>query len=194
MKIAIYCGSFDPMGIHHITIAKYLLKYVDQVWILPSYESFYGKNLVSAPHRIRMCELSIQSMSDQNESSRIMVQDIQIIHKLGKTYDILRKLKELYPEHIFYVALGIDNALQIQQWHHSDELITMVGFIVIPRKGYEVKTDEWFLHDPHLYISENHDNDGSSTLIRKCIKENKDLSQHVDKNVEIYIKENKLYV
>lgn len=189
MKIAVYSGSFDPIGLHHLSVARHLLNYVDQVWILPCYESYYGKNLISATHRMRMCELIIR---DQDQ--RIKISDFQIVHKLGKTYEVIKKLRELYPMNDFFVALGIDNALTIEQWYHWKELITEIPFIVVPRKGYIAEKNQWFMNEPHLLIDENTENGGSSSMIRKLIKEKKRISQYVGNNIETYIEENKLYL
>ena len=182
-----------PIGNHHIEVAVHLLNYVDQVWMLPCYESYYGKKLVNASHRIKMCELAIQGVNDEYYKDRIIVSDFQIVHKMGKTYDCVRKLNSMYPVNTFYVAQGIDNTQTIQQWHHWQELIAFVPFIVVPRKGYMVEGNEWFTQNPHMMISENSENGGSSSLIRKLIREHMDISQYVVKDVEMYIKKNKLY-
>lgn len=193
MRIAVYSGSFDPMGSHHINVVKHLLNYVDRVWIFPCYVSYYGKTLTDALHRKKMCEMVISAFCSESDRHRIIVSDLQIVHKIGRTYDLIKKLRELYPMEEFYVAQGIDNALTINQWYRWEELVTTVPFIVVPRMGYEMKIHQWFMEKPHLYICENTDNNGSSTEIRKLIKENKSISQYVGKDSEMYIKENKLY-
>jgi len=197
MRIAIYGGSFDPMGSHHIQVIKHLLKYVDQVWVFPCYESYHEKKLTDVDHRIKMCQLAINGLCQNKEyTGKVLVSDFQITHKSGRTYDMIKKLHEIYPQEMFYVALGIDNARMMHLWYCWEELIKMVPFIVVPRNGYteELSGDQWFIRDPHILIDENNQNNGSSSQIRKMLKENQDVSEYLDKNVETYIRENNLYM
>lgn len=197
--IAIYGGSFDPMGSHHIQVIKHLLKYVDQVWVIPCYVSYHEKKLTDADHRIKMCQLAVNGMSrghGQEYKGKVLVSDFQITHKFGRTYDMMKKLYELYPHEMFYVALGIDNAQMMNQWYHWEELIKIVPFIVVPRNGYMggLSGDQWFIRDPHILIDENNQNNGSSSQIRKMLKENQNVSEYLDKDVETYIRVNNLYI
>jgi nicotinate-nucleotide adenylyltransferase len=197
MRIAIYGGSFDPMGSHHIQVIEHLLKYVDHVWVFPCYVSYHEKKLTDACHRIKMCQLAVNVMSqDPRYAGRVLVSDFQITHRSGRTYDMIKKLQEKYPHDRFYVALGIDNAKMMHQWYHWEELIKMVPFIVVPRNGYMggLSGDQWFIRDPHILIDENDQNNGSSSQIREMLKENQNVSEYLDKDVETYIRENNLYI
>lgn len=192
MKIAIYCGSFDPIGNHHIENAIHLLNHVNQVWIIPELKSLNWKKLIDINHRIEMCNLAVQSL-DIKYHDKILVNDFLTKNQCNFSHELIQKLKQEFKDNIYYFALGADNALTINTWTNWEKLINSIPFIVIPRKGYTVSTHQWFHDKPHIFMGV-HENPGSSTIIRKNIKDNIDISNHVAKNVGEYIMKNKLYM
>ena len=113
MKVAIYCGAFDPIGKHHLNNAINLLDHVDKVWIMPDVRSFHGKNLIDVSHRFAMCQLAVQSL-DTKYNDRIYAHDFQI--KNPQCNCIYEMMKILGNCAIYYIAIGVDNALTIDQW------------------------------------------------------------------------------
>lgn len=193
-KIAIYGGSFNPIGKHHMMIANQLFKYMDEVWITPCYKSITGKSMEDDNHRMNMCLKAIDSNSD----NRIKLCDFEIKNKLyEESYNILSKVLDHYFDGTytkkFYFVIGSDNALTINTWENWDKLIKMMPFVVIPRPDYGIPTDHWCMDSySHIYFADIKPLEGSSTQIRKDLQNNKNTDL-VDPNVMEYILDNGLY-
>ena len=192
-KIAVYGGSFNPIGEHHMNIANQLLKYMDEVWITPCYKSVIGKSMEDDIHRTNMCLKAIESNSD----SRIKLCDFEIKNKLfDESYNILNKFLDHYFDGTytkkFYFVIGSDNALTINTWENWDKLIKMMPFIVIPRPNYNISSDHWCMTLPHIYFSNISLSNGSSTQIRKDLQNNKKTNL-VNEIIMEYILDNGLY-
>lgn len=192
-KIAIYGGSFNPIGNHHVNIAQKLLFLVDEVWLMPCYKSITGKNMEDDKHRMNMCLTSIEDYGNMN----IKLCDYEIRNQLfDESYNILSKFLDYYSlgqyDKKFYFVIGSDNALTIHTWENWDRLLSLIPFIVIPRPGYEIPNDHWCKKYPHIYYDEIELSNNSSTLIRKELNDNK-KTDLVNPRVMEYILDNGLY-
>jgi len=199
-------GAFNPIHISHIKLAEFVLKIakMDEVWFVPC-NSHLEKETVSANHRVKMIELSAE------QTPQIKVFDYEIKHQLhGESFHFLNRLihDDKYENYRFFFCVGQDRADTIHEWYNSEELIKLgVGFICVPRKGYErdIKVD-WYLKKPHIYIEDDGTidiPDHSSTKVRLLMKEyynqknnfsEEHLNQMLNKNVLEYIKTNRLYL
>ena len=134
-KVAIYGGSFNPIGKHHIEIANRLSTIVDEVWITPCYKSITGKQMESAEDRTNMCKLAME----KNNNSKIKFCNFEIENELfDESVNIIRKFLNCHKEDNiqYYFLIGTDNALTIDTWLRWEEMINSMPFIVIPRNGY----------------------------------------------------------
>lgn len=196
-KVAILGGAFNPITIGHIQLAQFVLNtsgQFDEVWLMPAYNHMYGKDMVSAEHRLKMCELASQI------DGRIKVFDYEIKNQLaGETYNLFKRLKledELNNNYNFSLIIGLDNANSFDKWVNYEELERMVRFVVVPRKGYTRDENvDWYLQPPHIYLNGETDIiEISSTEIRNMFNESNDnVKKFLDENVYNYIVENGLY-
>lgn len=197
-KVAILGGAFNPIHNGHIQLAQFVLNtsgQFDEVWLMPAYNHMYNKDMVSAEHRFKMCEIAAKV------DSRIKVFDYEIKNKLkGETYYFFKKLKEekeLTEKYQFAMIIGLDNANSFDKWVNYEELERLAQFIVVPRLG--VKRDlkvDWYLQKPHIFLNkETLIREISSTEIRKSLKFDLPTipTNYLDKEVYEYIKNNKLY-
>lgn len=202
MKIAIFGGSFNPIGNHHIDIAQKLSTFMDEVWIMPCHKSTTGKKLESDEHRINMCNIAIKNSN--NPKIKLCSFEIDFGQELdGQTYNSIKKILELHrignlpygynKDNIYYLVIGMDNALTINTWDNWNELINMLPFIVLTRPGYNSSfKNEWFSKNPHIFLDNIATQNGSSTKIRNDIVNNS--HPEIDPCVYQYIKDNKLYI
>src|SRR4029079_12219267 len=191
MKIAIYRGSFDPFTNGHLKIVEYIINknIVDEIWIMPCFQSKYGKNLSDYDHRINMCKLAISIF----DSDKIKVSDYENGIVDLDTFEILSKIKQDYNINDIYFIMGMDNAIRAPSWKNFKELKYLAKIIIIPRLGYN-PYNYWFMNMPHIYLNEYIENDINSTEIRKNIK-NHDLNNlMIDSKVLDYILKYELYV
>ena len=183
MKIGLYGGSFDPITNGHINVIINLLKYFDQVWIMPCYKSLTGKNLTESTHRLNMCKLAISNIND----NRVKIFDFEIKNKLtGTSIEIMMSIYKKYPKKNFYFVMGMDVANNIFEWNNHEQILKVVKFCIIPRFGYKSVTD-WYKNKPHLFI-DIESKDISSTQWKKSKNSNM-----IDIKVLEYIEINNLY-
>jgi len=167
-KIAIFGGSFNPPTKAHFEVAQRCLEIVDEVWLMPCYVTYYNKKIISPEHRVKMCEIAIDSFGNKS----IKVCDFEIKNKLtDESYPIMRKFLQEYNAK-FHFVIGMDNANKIDTWTNWDKLIDMLPFIIIPRKGYKKEeTKNWYLKEPHIFLK-GKGIAGSSTEVRNSLKNN----------------------
>lgn len=194
MKICLFSGAFDPFTIGHEHIAQRLLKFVDQVWILPNFISGYGKKMTSFEHRINMCNIIASKYPEQ-----IIVKDYankckgpQAIELLDQTAKLLDSILIDNKHDSFYFALGTDNANTVHLWEQADKLINMVPFIIITRPGHTVIENMWYTRPPHIILDPINNIDISSTIVRNKIKKNEPTNL-LDQDIKIYINRHQLY-
>lgn len=154
-------------------------------------QSYYGKNLISIEHRLNMCNLAVKYISEKYQTNSITVSDFHLKYPNYNTVSMIQKLKN--ESDIYYLTIGIDNAILINTWTKWEEIIATIPFIIVPRKNYEIKSEQWYHNNPHIIMKDIIESSNSSTQIRKHIKENKDLKQFLLKSIFEYIMVNKLY-
>lgn len=190
MKVGIFGGSFDPVHLGHIHVAKFILakELVDEVWMMPCYKSLYAKKTAAPEHRLRMVELTVEGKDN------IEAFDFEIRHKLTLgTYDILQLIKKNYPDMEISFIIGQDNANKMTFWLNSEQIINDFSFIIFPRCGYPLFDDGWYMQPPHHFLTEGElDIPVSSTQIRRQFK-NKSYPTGLEPEVYKYIMDYGLY-
>jgi nicotinate-nucleotide adenylyltransferase len=154
IQVAILGGAFNPITLGHIQVARLVLNHsriFDEVWIMPCFKHLYGKDLVSAEHRLEMCRLAAQV------DGRIKVFDYEVTKELdGETYNLAKTLfedKRYKHSHSFSFVIGLDNANTFDKWVNYQELERLARFVVIPRTGEKIKRGvNWYLKPPHVFL------------------------------------------
>lgn len=188
MKIGIYGGSFNPIHNAHIEIVKFVLDKLklDKIIIIPVGTASHRDDIVvDGQLRLKMCKLAFK-----NEKN-ILVSDIEISeNKVSYTIDTLNKIISLYgKENEFYEIIGGDSANYFSTWKEYEKILELSKVVIFRRKGYTgdiIHKNLIYLNTP-LY-------DISSTMIRKKIHNNEDISDLVPKKVANFIKDNSLYI
>ncbi|HHZ05707.1 MAG TPA: nicotinate (nicotinamide) nucleotide adenylyltransferase [Clostridiales bacterium] len=197
IKIAMYGGSFNPVHRGHIQLVELFIQQLklDKVLIVPTATPPHksDREMVSATHRINMCELAFEHISKVN------VSDIEILRK-GKSYtvDTLRELIQLYPKGELYLLMGADMFLSLDTWRQYKEILKMTTVCTLPRNlsGFKELTQyadylksvggkALVINQPVMQVS--------STEIRQAIKSKTGVAQMIPPCVEKYIYDNQLY-
>jgi len=208
IQVALYGGSFDPIHLGHLEVAKFILKLIDnidEVWFTPCYQSKYGKNLASLEHRLIMCELVAK------KDGRLKVFDYEIKNKFsGETYHFFNKLlndPEYSDQYSFHSIVGADTVLNMPEWGGNSEYLTkMIPHIILPREDINIPLTAWFLKDPNCTYIEPENakyKNVSSTSIKNILKNEaqssftgllKDkLQKLTTKEVADYVIKNRVY-
>mgnify|MGYP003294549643 CR=1 FL=1 len=200
-KIGILGGTFNPIHLGHIELAKqaYQELNLDVVWFMPSKNPPHKDNyqIISEKDRTAMVELAIADYKFFKTS------DIELKRE-GITYTsyTLEYLHQNYSENEYYFIVGADSIFNIESWNRPKVLFKLATFVVACRDN--VDYNELEKHCNYLQLKYNgqisiiHMDkvDISSSFIRDNIKHNTifDFNKCLDKKVYDYIKVNKLYV
>ncbi len=187
-KIGLLGGTFDPIHIGHLLMARAALETLrlDQVVFIPSCVPPHKKvpTLFSAKDRLKMVRLATR------ENPQFKVSDFEI-RKGGKSYsvDTVRHFREKsqQPRQLFFIVGG-DAIKELDKWKDIDQLKKMCSFVSVNRPGYPRGEEKLKYHAVTMNGIEM-----SSTEIRKRILQKKSIQYLVPDAVLRYIRDNNLY-
>ncbi len=200
-RIGIFGGTFNPIHVGHMVIAKFILedKGLDEILFVPCALPPHkgNKDLVSGEDRLRMVELAVAS------EPKFEASDIEL-RRGGKSYSIqtVEELKALFePGAKFFFIIGADSLHEISTWKDIDRLSELCDFIVIARRGYplsdlspeKLTVKEGIFRRLIAGIVESPLMDVSSTDIRDRIRAGKDIESLVPEAVAEFITRRGLY-
>ena len=199
MHYGVLGGSFDPIHIGHLHIAKEALKSlaVNKILFIPAGQQWMKPEgaRASAQDRLEMIRLAISKNKD------FLISDIEV-SKVGPSYSVetLEELDRTIPgDNKFTFILGQDTILNLHHWKRVDDLLGLCDFAVMPRSSkvtfdLERVLDELpKLKDKAIYFENIKPLDVSSTDIRNKIRKQEDINLVVPKNVSQFIRRKGLY-
>jgi len=215
-RIALYGGTFDPVHLGHIEVAKRVTQLfeIDQLlFVLARLAPHKMHRHVSDElHRYAMLALATQGLP------RLLISTFEL-DAPGRCYtvDTVAHFKgELGESADLFFVMGADSWAEITSWREWERLLTMVNHIVVTRPGYGLHArpmTPWLAErivdlrgkDPKHFVAQLPDNekifltdavmvDVSATDIRRAARENTDeLKQLVPPPVADYIRKYRLY-
>jgi nicotinate-nucleotide adenylyltransferase len=147
MKIGLFGGTFDPVHLGHIALARAAMEQCKLQRILfvpasiPPHKQ--GQPLSPFVHRFAMLALAtadekgfvpslLEAPSDETNQPRERA-------KPNYSIDTVRRLKQsLKPSDGVFFLIGIDAFAEISQWHEPEQLLRQCSFIVAGRPGYSL--------------------------------------------------------
>lgn len=195
MKVGILGGTFDPIHLGHMAVARAAIECagLDQVVLMPAGQPPHrGPTFASAVERLEMARLAAAA------DGRIKVSEIEV-SRAGPSYtvDSLRALGQERPDDEHHLILGWDAAREIRSWRDSESVLEAAPLVVLARPGLPVPETEDLLRaglDPaHVRVCREATPDIESTEIRRRASAGESLEGLVDPRVEDYIRERRLY-
>lgn len=189
MRIAIFGGRFDPIHNGHLAVANEVLKTnnADEVWLSIENQHQWRPIVAPSEDRRKMAELAIAG----EKQLKIDMTPVEL-GGLTETIQVMRSLKEKYPQHEFVFVVGSDQLPTFHKWSHWKDLQKEVRFLIVARKGSpleNIPNNATIIDDP-LYEPL----DDSATRIRNLRKEDKSIHDLVPYAVEEYIVQHRLYI
>ena len=189
-KIGLFFGSFNPIHIGHLIIAKYVINFtaLDELWFVVSSQNPFKekKSLGNMYDRLEMVNLAIEG------EDKLRASDIEFnLPQPSYTVDTLVHLREKFPDKEFQLMMGEDNPQSFQKWKNADVILRDYKLVIYPRPGYdaaELKTH------PSVIMTETPLMELSSTFLRQCIKEKKDIRYYTVDKVREFIDKKGLYL
>lgn len=133
-RIALMGGSFNPPHIGHLLGAVYVRATlpVEQVWLMPSYQHPFRKQLESFDHRVEMC-LALAA----DHGSWLKVSEVERdVPGEGRTVDTLEHLHAKYPDVQWRLIIGSDIVADLPQWKMWPRIQELASVTVLYRAGY----------------------------------------------------------
>lgn len=189
MHIGLFFGSFNPIHVGHMVLANYMASFTDleQVWFVVSPHNPLKEksSLLNQNQRLHMVNLAV------DDSNKLRSSNIEFgLPQPSYTINTLAHLKEKYPQHCFSLIMGGDNLESFAKWKNYEEILKNHKIYVYPRPNTYF---EEFKNHPNVIITEAPLMEVSSTMIRRAIKDKKDVSFFVPRAVWQYIEEMHFY-
>lgn len=180
-RLAIFGGTFNPIHIGHISVAKQVhdaLGY-DLVVLIPNRVAPLKEETKGAKTVDRM-SMALRAVSGMDF---LMVSAFELVRP-GVSYsiDTVRAFSRCHGK--IGLVIGADQAAQFKKWKDWEEILNLAD-VIVARRGAPVELDF-----PHTQL-ENELLDVSSTAIRKDPDANQGF---LDDSVFSYIKQNNLYL
>jgi len=194
-RIGILGGSFNPPHKGHIEIAQavYDKGLVDEVWIVPCYDTRHDKELVAFADRLKMCQLVVDTL----DFPCYVDGSAPALDPKGEAITLIDGFNKRYPDNTFHYIIGMDNAIFIDLWFDYERLIKEVPFIIFDRKNKApIGNYAWTKNQRHTIVDDVTIMDVSSTEIREAIGQ-KNLTDGIfnviDTKVFMFVFNNELY-
>ena len=188
-KVGIYSGSFNPIHHGHVMLANYLVEFsdLDELWFVVSPQNPLKKreDLLDDDERLKMLQLAL------GDDSRFHVCDIEM-HLPTPSYTIntLTALSEQYPDYEFVFICGMDSLQNFPNWREYQKILDNYSLLVFPRAGYDGGE---LAHHPNVTVVETPVIEISSTFIRNCVKEGRDVRHFMPEKAFRYMDEMRFY-
>jgi nicotinate-nucleotide adenylyltransferase len=171
MKIGLYFGSFNPIHIGHLIIARHLLdnSTLEQIWFVVSPQNpFKSKTgLLNEYQRLHLVNLSIEG------ENRLKASNIEFnLPRPSFTIDTLTYLSEKYPDQTYSIIMGSDSYVNLDRWKSSQLIKERYELYVYERNGFPVNRTT---HLEKVHFIEAPLLDISASYIRKQIKMGKSI-------------------
>ncbi|KRN29732.1 nicotinate-nucleotide adenylyltransferase (Deamido-NAD(+) pyrophosphorylase) [Lactobacillus selangorensis] len=185
-QVGILGGTFNPPHLGHLIMAEQVGTQLglDQVLFMPDSTPPHvdKKHPIAAKDRVAMVERAIMG----NPLFGIELCEVKR-GGISYTFDTMKYLKQQHPDTDYYFIIGGDMVAYLPKWHKIDELVKLVHFVGVKRRGYTPHSayPVTWVDAPLIDIS--------STEIRRKLKQGCSVRYLVPEAVLDYIEEAKLY-
>ena len=148
MKIGLFGGTFDPVHLGHIALARAAMErcHLQKILFVPASIPPHKQGQPLSPfiHRFAMMALAtadekafVPSLLEAPSDDAGKPNEKRA--KPNYSVDTVRRLKQsLKPNDAVFFLIGIDAFSEISQWHEPEQLLRQCEFIVAGRPGYSL--------------------------------------------------------
>jgi nicotinate-nucleotide adenylyltransferase len=166
-KIGFFGGSFDPIHLGHLSLAKQAIQSanLDSLLLCPAYHAPLRaeKPFFSTEIRLKILEQIAR------DTPQIKVCKLEIEKRMTCfTYNTLKEVQSQHPQSEIIVLLGADQFENLSNWKSNQELVQICKFLVFSRTKTEIIPPD--IPELSFQLMQNELLDYSSTKIRNRIK------------------------
>ncbi len=139
-RIALYGGTFDPVHIGHMSVARALLNLfaLDEILFIPAHVAPHKREQRVTPALYRFAMLALATQGEP----QMRVSTIELdAPERPYTVETLARLKEEcgLNAQLFFV-MGADSWTEIKTWREWERVLLATNHIVMARPGYELES------------------------------------------------------
>ena len=190
-RIGLYFGTFNPIHVGHVIIANHIVEFsnLDEVWFVVTPHNPLKKksSLLNDFQRLTMVRIAIEDCPK--------LKDGKVEFDLPQpnyTVNTLAYLEDKHPELDFNLIVGEDNLTNFHKWKNYEVILDRYSIYVYPRVQ-DIATKVGASGARNIIKIEAPRIEISSTFIRKCIKEGKNIRPMLPESVWKYIDEMNFY-
>ena len=188
-KVGIYSGSFNPIHHGHVMLANYLVEFsdLDELWFVVSPQNPLKQKaeLLDDAERLKMVQLAV------GDDPRFRVSDVEMhLPRPSYTINTLTTLSEQHSDCQFVFICGMDSLQNLSRWYQYQRILDNYELLVFPREGYDGGE---LVHHPSVTVLKTPILEISSTFIRRCVKECRDVRHFMPEKAFQYMQENGFY-
>jgi len=190
-KIGFYGGSFDPIHVGHLELAKELLEKakLHSILFCPAHQAPLRNQPYGASPSDRFAMVSAASADIPGlEATDLEIQE----GGTNFTLNTLRTLKSKMPNANFSVIIGADQLAKLPRWRHVEDLAKETEFLVLARPGHQLSPPPE-LTDLRMRSFDTREFEASSSEVRNRIRDHLPFQELVPPPVASIITERKLY-
>lgn len=198
--IGLYGGSFDPVHLGHLGLAKQAVEEIglDLLLFIPAkYQPFkLEEKVASEKDRLEMLMRSIEN------EPKFRVSEIEFNRdEISYTSKTFFEIKKVYGEDVkYFFILGTDAFLKIETWYEADRLLSGCNLAVGIRPNEDMAQIRTLAdrllgkYGFEILLLNNEQLSISSTDIKDKLKKSQKINGMVPDSVENYIYEQRLYI
>ena len=137
IKTGIYGGSFNPIHVGHVSLAKALAEsgLVDEMWLLVSPQNPFkvDADLLDDDERLRLTRLAVADVPGVEVCDREFS-----LPRPSYMYNTLQALSQEHPDREFVLVIGADNWERFPDWYRSKDILASFRVMIYPRPGYKL--------------------------------------------------------
>lgn len=190
-KVGLYFGTFNPIHVGHLIIANHMVENSDlhEVWMVVTPHNPFKKksSLLENHHRFELVYRATENYEKLKPS------DIEFkLPQPNYTVHTLAHISDTYQDKDFCLIMGEDNLKSFHKWKNYETILEHHHIYVYPRISDGV-VEHQFKDHPKIHKVDAPIIELSSTMIRKGIKNKKNIKPLLTNEVWQYIDEMNFY-